>query len=274
MTVQLTCPYCQFSKRIPKEKIPPGVTWATCPRCRQRFQFSPPETKPPPATEKILDKTEAGPATEDFEKQIEHGGPPWENRSDLGLWPAIYQTFKSALFYPNSLFKGMVHRSGISEPLAFGLLIGSLGSMFGLFWQILMLSGTIKKYGENFLGQFAIGIIFLLILVFIPLFVIASMFIYSGVLHVLLLLTKAGGNGFVATFRVVAYSQAAQAWSMVPFLGTWIGGFWQMIIQIVGLREIHETSFLRVIVAFLIPVFFVLFLAVGVVIAAFLIFLE
>ena len=39
MTVDLTCPFCSFSKKVPKEKIPAGVRWATCPRCQRRFEI-------------------------------------------------------------------------------------------------------------------------------------------------------------------------------------------------------------------------------------------
>jgi len=52
----------------------------------------------------------------------------------------------------------------------------------------------------------------------------------------------------------VAYSQAAQALDLIPVVGSWIGGIWQLIIQVIGLREMHNISYLRVFIAFLLPV--------------------
>jgi hypothetical protein len=53
---------------------------------------------------------------------------------------------------------------------------------------------------------------------------------------------------------VVAYSQATQVISLIPFvggLGAWI---WNLVVQIVGLKEIHEITYGRVVLALLIPV--------------------
>jgi hypothetical protein len=81
-----------------------------------------------------------------------------------------------------------------------------------------------------------------------------------------LLVVRGGENGFEATFRVVSYSQATQIWGVIPFLGGFIGGLWIIIVQIIGLREIHETSYLRVILALLIPIALILLLVMAIVI--------
>jgi hypothetical protein len=153
---------------------------------------------------------------------------------------------------------------GLKEPLAFGLLLGSLGGMVGLFWQFLVFSAGLSPLTEPFFDRFAVGLVFLIILGFIPAVVILAMFLYSGVLHLLLLAVGGGKRGYEATFRVVSYSQAAQAWGLIPFIGGWIGSLWQVIVQIIGLREIHGTSYLRVIIAFLIPLALLLILGITV----------
>ena len=263
MTVELTCPYCRFSKQIPKEKIPKGVKWVTCPRCRQRFEI--PEFNPRTdlgATETGEEKGYDGPG-EGNGKDLKRHGSPWENRSNLGLWQGIYQTLKAVLFSPEKLFRTLTYKGGIKEPLAFGLLVACLGSMIGFFWEFLILSGGLVSLAYPLFGRLTAALIFLLVIVIIPVLVTLVMFIYSGILHLLLRILRAGQNGFEATFRVVSYSQAAQTWSLIPFIGGFIGGIWQFIIQIIGLRVIHETSYLRVILAFLIPVAFVFLLIFG-----------
>jgi hypothetical protein len=113
------------------------------------------------------------------------------------------------------------------------------------------------------------GLIFLAVIVIIPIYVALGMFIWSGILHLCLLIVGGAKSGYEATFRAVSYSQAAQAWSLIPFIGGWIAGIWQLIVQVIGLREIHETSYLKVIVAFLIPLVLIFLLVMAVIVAVF-----
>ncbi len=253
MTTELTCPYCQFNKEVPRDKIPEGAKTALCPRCGQRFALSIGLEDPTLVTE----------------RPIQRRGAPWEKRSELGLWQGIYQTSKAVLFSPHKLFGTLSFTVGIREPLAFGLLIGSIGRMFGLFWQFLILAGGIFSFDLIDTLGLPVGIIFVAILVIIPFFVTVTMFLYTMVLHPLLLVVRGGRNGYQATFRVVAYSQAAQALALIPIIGSWIGGIWQLIVVIIGLREIHETSYLRVILAFLIPVILFFLVVIGVLVPLF-----
>jgi hypothetical protein len=254
MIIEITCPFCQLSKQVPSEKIPDTVKWVTCPRCHQRFDFNKQEAEktfsvPPSPIADIPSQ----------EQKVEEEGPsraggPWEDRADHGLWQGIFQTFKQVCFSPETFFKNLTYAGGKKEPLAFGVMTGSIGSMLTLFWQSLI-AGGLMILGLSFFSNYAVGFIFLLMILVIPLMVTVGIFLYSGVLHLLLLMVRGGGNGFEATFRVVSYSQAVQVLGVIPFVGGFIGGIWQLIIQVIGLREIHETSYLRVIMAFLIPVF-------------------
>ena len=264
MKIELVCPYCHFSKKVPEEKIPDGARLAICPNCRRRFEFS--ITKEGIGFSSKEYRVEEGcqareePWTREEEKSGKPSeeplpsGVPWENRSEIGLWQAIYQTFRMVLFSPETLFSSMKNKTGIWEPLAFGLLFGSAGAMFGFFWQFLFLSGDIINFVQSFFGQFTVCFIFLIMLIIVPFIIIISMFIVSGILHLLLLIVGGGTNGFETTFKVVAYTQAAQIWGLIPVFGSFVGGIWQLIIQIIGLKEAHKTSYLRVIIALLIPV--------------------
>ncbi len=266
MSVELICPYCQFSKKVPNEKIPVGAKWVTCPRCNQRFEFSVVEKDVDLVTRETEQKTEFERLEEEPEDGYTRNGAPWENRSELGLWQGIYRTFKGVLFSPEVFFRSLTFKAGIVEPLAFGTLVGSIGSMFGLFWQLLMWSGLVLTYGESIFGQFSIGVILLIIMIIIPVLWVAWIFVSSGITHLLLLIVRGGENGYEATLRVVSYSQATQVWSLIPFVGGTIGWIWQLVVQIIGLRHIHRMSYLRVIVAFLIPVAIIFILGIVVVI--------
>jgi hypothetical protein len=233
----------------------------TCPKCKQRFEYA--------LIEPNFDSVAGQPAP-----KAEGTGyrviPPWENRTELGLWQAIYQTLKGVLFTPGNLFQTMTFEGGIREPLAFGLLIGSIGSMFGFFWQFLILSDALSNIGQHFLGELTLDLIFLGIILLSPFFVVINLFFSSAIVHVLLLLVRGGKNGFEATFRVMSYCQATQILAVIPYVGGFIAGMWFLIVQFIGLRAIHEISTLRIIMAFLIPVPIFFLILAGVMIILFL----
>lgn len=245
MTVELSCPKCHFSRTVPPEKIPKGARWATCPRCKHRFEFSPVGSVSGFEQQEQREKGESG---------LKRGTTPWENRGAMGLWQGIYQTFKAVLFSPDEFFGTMPSKGGIKEPLAFGLLLGSIGTMFGFFWNFLMMSGGLIAVDNDLTGQFSATLIFFGMIIISPLLVMITMIVFSAVLHLLLLIVRGGKNGFEATFRVVSYSQATQVLGLIPFIGGIIGGLWNLIVQIIGLKRVHETSYLRVFMALLIPV--------------------
>jgi len=240
MTV-ITCPQCNYSKDVPDEKIPPGVRWIRCPRCGARFEF-----------ERKADEEKEKPAT----------SIPWQQRTERGLWDAAIGTIKGVLFSPRATFSKMPVAGGWREPLAFGLLVGSIGSMFTFFWEFMAAATGLFNPVWSVSVSVSSPFIFLLLIFLSPLFVAVNLFLSSILIHILLFLVRGGRNGYEATFRVVAYSQATRVWSVIPLLGGAIGWIWRSIAYIIGLKEAHETSYARVILAFLIPfIFFVLFIA-------------
>lgn len=265
MTVEVTCPYCAFSRDVPEERIPPSAKGVVCPRCRQRFDwFS--SSAPSPSGNRIRPITGGPPASVGAEtEEALWGGVPWEDRSGLGIVQSIYGTYKSVLFSPGKLFQRMSCKEGLREPFAFGLLSGSLGGMFSLFWQALSGSGGWLSFASLTGGPTAPTLAAMGMMALIPFFVSLVLLIYSGVMHLLMLIVRGGGNGFEATFRVVSYSQAAQAWCIVPFVGGVIGGLWQVVVQIIGLQRIHQTTYVRVVVAFLLPVVFFTLLGLAII---------
>ena len=258
MTLEITCPNCHFTKTLSEEKIPVGAKWATCPRCKHRFDLSFPESP-------VISRTTAESDTSGY--KADRHGSPWENRAEIGLWRGIVQTSKAVLFSPDKFFRSLSPHEGMKEPLAFGLLLGSIGAMFGFFWQFLIMSGGgLLSSGIASLGQMTASLFFLVIIVITPLFVLIGIFFTSVILHLLLCLVRAGNSGFQGTFRVVSYAQATQILGLVPLIGGLVGSIWLLIVQMVGLREIHQTSYLRLFMALLIPLALIVLLIVAVVI--------
>ena len=262
MSVHLSCPYCSFSKKLSEKKIPAAAKMAICPRCHQKFPLSrrkKPEGAPQEKSPEMLESGILKPAPN---SDAEMDGAPWERRNGLGLLSAIFLTFKEVLFQPGVLFKARSYPEGLKEPLAFGLLIGGFGDMLAFFWPVLLFSLGLLPFGDSVFRQLNGIWIFLTLMVGIPLAVVLKMFFYSGILHLMLLIVRGGKKGYKSTFRVVAYSQAALVWNIIPFMGSWIATVWKLVIQVIGLREIHHISYTKVIVAFLLPVFIIFVLII------------
>jgi hypothetical protein len=231
MNLEITCPVCNFSKTVPEDKIPGGVRWVICPGCKHRFEFAP--IKP-----------------EIVESTAESGeGSPWERRLELGLWQGIYQTFVSVLFSPARFFREMSSGKGIKEPMAFGLLLGSLGYMLSFFWEFLLVSGAIKSLSSDIFSQVPLNQLFMIAMFLSPILAILNMFITAAVIHVSMLAFNSGKGRFEGTFRVIAFGQATKVLSIVPFLGVITGWVWNIAVVVNGLKEIHKTSNFKAIAA-------------------------
>jgi len=253
MTVVLTCPHCGFSKQIPKHEIPMGAKWLTCSGCGGRFDFFLSNDKAISSDREMRSRPWLTESRRGAGGEAGRTGSPWENAPAGGFWKGMVQTCKEVIFRPSSFFTTLTFKGGMQEPLAFGLLLGSIGRMVGFFWQFLIWYDWIPFFQRADFARVPYGFLFLSLLIAIPIFLTAGILLYSGILHMLLRTVGGGKNGYEATLRVICYTQAAEIWGFIPVVGGWIGEIWQFVSQVIGLREIHETSYLRIFIAFLIP---------------------
>jgi hypothetical protein len=156
-------------------------------------------------------------------------------------------------FSPRKYFKNTLAEGGLREPLAFGILFGSIGLMLELFWQFVAGEGSLSSIDLGFTGDYGTSLVFLAATVLCPLAATLIIGVTSLILHLLLRVVGGGKQGFEATFRAVCYSQATQAWALIPYVGGLVATLWLVVVQFIGIREIHEVSYTRVFIAFLIP---------------------
>jgi hypothetical protein len=245
MAVEITCPKCRYSKQLEEDRIPPGIRWATCPRCKERFEF----------TRNRVDAKRNGRIP-----------PPWEKRAEIGLKEGIFQTAKQVTFSPRAFFRHTAAEGGVREPLAFGILFGSIGLMLELFWQFLTGEGSLSSIQIEFMGDWGTSLVFLAATILCPLAATVVICMWSLIVHLLLAVVGGAKNGFEATFRTVCYSQVTQFWVLIPYVGGLVATLWLVVVQLIGIREIHEVSYIRVLIAFFVPVALVVavVMAVGV----------
>jgi hypothetical protein len=185
---------------------------------------------------------------------------PWENCEEAGFVGGLISTLKTALFSPSEFFRKMPVNGGLTDPLLYALIVGMVGMMFLYLWQILF-----KGVAQNFMpygmtqaagGAQALQGVGMAVLTFLtPFFVILGLFISSGILHVFLMMVKGARAGYEATFRVVAYGYSANIIFILPICGSFIGCIWALALTIIGLKEAHEISGGKAVLAVFLPVF-------------------
>jgi hypothetical protein len=179
----------------------------------------------------------------------------WERRSSWLDLQAMFEMIRDVLVDPVNTYRKMKLSGDMASPLVFALILGSVGMIIGCIWSILTQGFQLlpTKHGaEVFAVSTGVNIAFI---VFSPVLVLIGTFIGAGLLHICLLITGGEKNGFEATFRVVAYASGATAlFSVLPFCGSMVAGIWAIVAQIIGAREMHETTTGKAVVAVLLPV--------------------
>jgi hypothetical protein len=191
-------------------------------------------------------------------RQIERGelpsstqrGPsPWEREKS---WASFVATVKAAMLSPGEFFRGLQH--GGSGHVSFaiaaswpGLFVGSL---------IYLIPGfTESKFGGS-PAPGLIGGLFMVLLVGVllpPLQILLQVYLGGAILHLCLKATRGANAPFEATCRVLAYATAPNVLAIIPICGAVVGGLWALVVQVVGAKEMHETTYGRVIMAVLLP---------------------
>lgn len=247
MIIDITCPRCNFSKKVPEEKIPGGLRWAKCPRCKEIFEFTPKD-------DESSDQNRVSPINEpDF---------GFSRDNEKGFLDVLWQTFKGVLFSPSAYFREAGKSESLRDSIAFGILLGSLGAMFSIFWRFLLMSGSLSYVTARLPAPFTLNHIFIISIIISPLLVMVYMCIAALVVHLFLMMLKGAGNGFEGTFKVIALTNATKIFNIIPFIGGLISLVWGLIVTVIGLREVHETDTWKAVMALLIPVCILIILGI------------
>ena len=205
----------------------------------------------------------------DTEPVSRPAGVPWEERRELGLITAFWRTVSQSLLSPTDFFRRMSPEGGYGPPILFALIPGMIGVVISLFWQGVI--GTLDFLDEEAASGFeyigaTMGFAFFYVLIVLvsPFLIIFGLFVWTLITHALLIIVGGAKKGFQATFRTLAYCSSTELLGIIPFCGGLISMVWKLVIQIVGLAEVHGTTRGRAAFAVLLP----LFLCVGTVVMA------
>ena len=190
-------------------------------------------------------------------------GPAWEQRAQLGLFKAIWETVKAVLLDPNQAFATMKRDGGFGAPLGFYMLVATAGVIislvFNLAFQESMLSFLPKEAQQQAFPSLAAGAgsgaIFIVgITVVAVLAMLVGTFVSAGILHLSLMICSGAKQPFETTFRTGCYAiGAGSALALIPLCGSSIGFLWGVVCLCMGLAKTHEINTGRAVCAVLLP---------------------
>lgn len=223
---------------------------AFCPNCRNELPATPVD-RCPSCGAAVVAGGEAAAA-----------GTPWDARDRTGVVTALVDTTRLVLTRPGEFFRAMPVSGGIGNPLLYAVILGWAGLIVANLYQAIFHSivGTglaaladrpqlaaLLSWTQSWVG-FAVQV------VFGGIFVAIGVFIWSAVVHVVLLLLGGARNGFEATFRVICFAHATNVLLILPFCGQFVVLVWTLVVDVIGLAEAQRISHGRAAAAVLLPI--------------------
>ena len=178
-------------------------------------------------------------------------GPPWEAGASFDSFLA---TARSALMNPGDFFGAMRREGGLGAPLLYGLIGFSAGMIISTVYQRFLkgfgVPGIPVEASEAAASLFGV----IVVICIAPVIALVSLFIGSGIYHLLLMLLGGARQPFETTFRVVAYASGSTSLiNIVPVCGFVAAPIWNIIATIMGLARAHEVSTGKAAAAVLLP---------------------
>ncbi|MDQ6654673.1 MAG: YIP1 family protein [Verrucomicrobiota bacterium] len=215
---------------------------------------------PPPATLPEAAEPTAEPAAQmtaapTAAAAVEATGLPWENRARIGFLPALSETVVMVLLHPEQAFRVMRREGGLTDPLLFVLIMGSLGGLASFaFSAMLHAAGIGATHSPRWAAMFGLGVASFFMLLLVPVFVVIGSFVSAAIAHLCLMLLGGANRPFETTLRVICFSGgSANLLQLVPMCGGLLAGLWSLVLNCIGLARAHETDTWRAVLAVLLP---------------------
>lgn len=244
-----------------------------CPNCG--FDLNGDETKCPNCGYVLKSGGEMAPPPQ---SNLDIPAPPADNSYNVGgrkktipfadttisFFDGLFETIKLALFSPSEFFENYEFKTSIGNGILFALILSVISAVFSLIYNLIFRSSftsMLARWGnipaeqlqmQNAMGMFT-GVMGLFL---IPIGVLIGLFVMAGIYHLLLMAVNGAKNGFEATLNVVAYTSAVLVFSIIPFCGSTIAWIYRIVLNIMGLQRVHETTTGKASFAVLLPYLF------------------
>jgi hypothetical protein len=183
-------------------------------------------------------------------------GPPWENREQLGFFPAVWETIRGVLTDPAGTFSNMRREGGLGAPMAYYVMVAWVGSAMAMLYQYFFQSGfaALAKSPNPTLQMMSTGIFVVVWIAVLPILLVLGSFIGSGILHLSLMICQGAKQPFETTYRTYCYARGSAAVLLIiPFCGGFASWVWALVALCIGVTRTHEITSGRAVLAVLLP---------------------
>jgi hypothetical protein len=188
---------------------------------------------------------------------LPYQGLPWE-APNAGLG-SLFPTAGQFITSPVRAYTKMSLTADLVRPIAYFVAFVLLGAVVSQFWSVLFwdqIMGFVKAFVppqfQSFIQRPSLVTITFGVVI-APLISLIVLFIWSGILHLILALLGGAAGGFATTLRAVCYSRTADVGSVVPLLGGLVTFVWTRVLEIIGLSQAHRTERWKAALAVVIP---------------------
>ena len=154
--------------------------------------------------------------------------------------------------------------------LAIPVVLGIVGAVVGIPIALIAAAGSENTSLSGVFGVLGLGLLgVLLFIVLMPIFIAVGLFVGSCIQHLFVMLFAGDERReFGETFKVMAYAVSPAAFiSWIPVAG-FFGSIWQIVLTVIGIKEVHRTSTGRAVMAVAAPLLIVLLLSLAVAVTA------
>ncbi|MDO9695284.1 MAG: YIP1 family protein [Candidatus Latescibacteria bacterium] len=173
--------------------------------------------------------------------------PPWEDGARFSRLSGFFETIRKAMTAPGAFFTDHPVRRGLTGPVSFAVILGTLTSLIGWVWSKLFdrtlmdLLEQIDGFDPPSAAEAALtGFFETAGVLASPLLALIGLFIQAGIIHLAVLVLVRNGRGFEATLRACAYGGAAMILTLIPMCGNGVGSVWALVLTIIGIQRLHR----------------------------------
>jgi len=157
---------------------------------------------------------------------------PWEDRKNISFIKTIFWNFKELFFNPKNFFNNIKANKSWKAIIIWILMICLIISIFSFLWNdILGISLNFLLFDERKnLNNINYLSLFLKILNYL-----FEIFFISSVLFFIIYLLKKKLK-FEEIFKIIGYSYSANVLTILPFIGSFFGYLYFIILSIIGIK--------------------------------------
>ncbi|MBL8949536.1 MAG: hypothetical protein JNK82_02080 [Myxococcaceae bacterium] len=190
---------------------------------------------------------------------------PWDQREQLGLMRAWWQTSKALMLEPTATLQSAPRDAPVGSSLVYALISNLVGFMPTLALYMVLIVGALvfatnessKGLGGPGMALGGVGMVVALVF-YIVLAIgiqIVSLFGLAGVEHLVLHLAgEREIGGYTATLRAHALGLAPFALGLIPICGFMVMGLWSLVLRCITLMHLQKVSAGKAVAAVLAPV--------------------